>query len=151
MIESLKCWGDGGRWRIGIGCVMLSWFRFLSTNQKPVRWTNLRHFGNHRLPSSTMLSGTRHAAIYGHFPLSLGPLLVCANAQTIHVVSSELHSSDRIGRQGKRTSNWAQTQDLRSIAEFQPCKPSIPVEILHPQLPLSTGHRCAAIQRPLKT
>ena len=67
------------------------------------------------------------------------------------VVSNELNSSDRIGRQGKRTSNRARTRDLRSIAEFQPHEPSIPIEILRPQSPLSTGHEYAAIQRPLKT
>ena len=57
----------------------------------------------------------------------------------------------RKGRQGKRTRDRAQTQDLRSIVEFQPCEPPIPVEILCPQLPLSTGHECAAIQQLLKT
>ena len=51
------------------------------------------------------------------------------------IVSSELYSSDRIGQQGKRTSDQARTRDLRSIAEFQPREPSI----LRPQLPLSTG------------
>ena len=45
------------------------------------------------------------------------------------VVSSELHSSDR----GKRTSDQARTQDLRSIAEFQPREPLILVKNFLPK------------------
>ena len=41
------------------------------------------------------------------------------------------HSSEGKGNRGKRTSNHAWTQDLCSIAEFQPREPRRPVEILH--------------------
>ena len=40
------------------------------------------------------------------------------------------------GDRGKRTSDWAGTQDLCSITEFQSCKPPIPIEILLPNHPL---------------
>ena len=57
----------------------------------------------------------------------------------------------RIGQQGIRTRDRAQTRDLCSIAEFQPLEPPIPVKILRSQSPFSTGHGCVTIQRPLKT
>ena len=66
---------------------------------------------------------------------------------------------------GKRTSNRAQTRQLwrisigtdslwlklcdRASQSFSH-KLSVPIEILYPQLPLSTGHGCAAIQRSLE-
>ena len=51
----------------------------------------------------------------------------------------------RIGRQGKRNRDRAWTRDLRFIVDFQPRKRLIPVEILRPQSPFSTGHGRAAI------
>ena len=61
------------------------------------------------------------------------------------------HSSEGKGDREKRTSNRAWTWDLRSIAEFQPHELRRLVEILHPPSPLCTGHRCAAMLRPLTT
>ena len=46
----------------------------------------------------------------------------------------------RKGDRGRRTSEWAKTQDQRSITEFYPCEPLILITIPHPQLPLYTGH-----------
>ena len=56
------------------------------------------------------------------------------------------HSSEGKGDRGKKTSDHARTQDLRSIAEFQPREPRKPVEILRPPSLLCTGHR-----RPLSS
>ena len=50
-------------------------------------------------------------------------------------VTAQKGKGDRV----KRTSDHAQTRDLRSIAEFQPRKPRRPVEIPRPPSPLCTG------------
>ena len=52
---------------------------------------------------------------------------------SISVVSSELHSSDRTGRQGKMDLRLSLNSGLRSITKFQPRELSIPVKILRPQ------------------
>ena len=65
-----------------------------------------------------------------------------------HVVSSALHSSDRIGGQGKRTSDRARTRDLRSIAEFQPREPSILVKIPRTESPLTGVPLSSGCLRP---
>ena len=65
------------------------------------------------------------------------------------VIFMELHSSKEKGDR-RRTSDHAQTRDLRAIAEFQPRKPWRTVEICCPILLLCTSYRCAAIQRHLR-
>ena len=60
--------------------------------------------------------------------------------QQMFRLSCELHSSEGKGDRGKWTSDRAQTWDLCSIAEFQPHKLPVLVEILCPQSPLSTRH-----------
>ena len=71
--------------------------------------------------------------------------------KSVPVVSSELHSSDRIGQQGKKDQQLSLKSGptlYRRVPATRAINPSR--EILRPQSPLSTGHGCAAIQKPLK-
>ena len=69
------------------------------------------------------------------------------NITHIITIFMELTAQKGKGDRGKRTSDRAQTQDLHSIAEFQPREPWRLVELLHPPSLLCTGHRCATTQR----
>ena len=52
----------------------------------------------------------------------------------------ELTAQKGKGDRENRASDCARTRDIRSIAEFQPCEPRRPVEILCPPSPLCTGN-----------
>ena len=56
------------------------------------------------------------------------------NVQLLNMDSCNSTAEDRVT--GKRTCDRARTWDLHSVAEFQPCEPPIPVEILRPNRPL---------------
>ena len=67
------------------------------------------------------------------------------NIMLYSVIYMKLHSSEGKGDRGKRTSDRARTWDLHTIAEFQPCEPRRPVEILLPASLLCTGSYIHAI------
>ena len=66
-----------------------------------------------------------------------------------------LHSSEGTGDKWKRTSDRAWTWDLRSIAEFDPHEPLIPVTFLHPPVPytvqLLSNYNMSLIRMHLRT